>query len=122
VFGDPVLITSLSTFSESRLQDQEALGGEVDGNTSPSRSKSTALFLKISAAADFFSSNKTLMREPPPVLVDLILDPYLLNLLPQSLVPTVAYIVAIAVLSWFLSSHIFTWLGELYRHDKTHAE
>jgi len=62
------------------------------------------------------------MREPPPVLVDLILDPYLLNLLPQSLVPTVAYIVAIAVLSWFLSSHIFTWLGELYRHDKTHAE
>ena len=122
MFDDPVLITSLSTFSESRLEGRKSLGGEFDGDTTPVRSKSTALFLKVSAAADFFSSNKTLMREPPPVLVDLILDPYLLNLLPQSLVPTVAYIVVIAIISWVLSRHIFTWLSEITLHDKAHAE
>lgn len=71
MFDDPVLITSLSVFSETRLQEQEEVGTEVEGDRAPSGSKSTTLFLKVSAAADFFSSNKTLMSEPPPVLVDL---------------------------------------------------
>lgn len=43
------------------------------------------------------------MRDPPPVLVDLILDPYLYNVLPQSLVPTVCYVVAVGILSWFVA-------------------
>lgn len=43
------------------------------------------------------------MKDPPPVLVDLILDPYLYNVLPQSLVPTVGYIVFISIVSWFVA-------------------
>lgn len=43
------------------------------------------------------------MKDPPPVLVDLILDPYLYNVLPQSLVPTVGYIVVISIVSWFVA-------------------
>jgi hypothetical protein len=70
VFDDPALITSLSAFSETRVQEQEASGGDLE-NDSTLSSRSTALFLKVSAAADFFSSNKTLMSEPPSVLVDL---------------------------------------------------
>lgn len=43
------------------------------------------------------------MKDPPPVLVDLILDPYLYNVLPQSLVPTVCYIVIVSIVSWFVA-------------------
>jgi hypothetical protein len=39
--------------------------------------------------------------------VELVLDPYLLNIFPQSLLPTAAYIVVLAVASWFLSG--FAW-------------
>lgn len=69
--------------------------------------------LQILAAADYFTTNQTLMAEVPPVLVDIILDPYIFNVLPRSLVPTVGYIVIIAVFSWFLASRISTWIRGL---------
>jgi len=68
------------------------------------------LFLAIDAAADFYSSNKTLMSSPPDVNVDIILDPYILGLLPRSLVPTVAYIVCVAVVAYFVSGYIYAWI------------
>ena len=39
-----------------------------------------------------------------------VLDPYLLNVFPRSLVPTALYIVTLAVGSWFLSGVIWDWL------------
>jgi len=41
-----------------------------------------------------------------------VLDPYILSIFPRSLFPTAAYLVIIAVLSWYLSGYI--WQG-LYR-------
>lgn len=38
-----------------------------------------------------------------PADFDLVLDPYLLNILPQSLLPTATYILLLAIGSWFLS-------------------
>lgn len=61
------------------------------------------MLLQILAAADYYTTNKTLMSNVPPVYVDIILDPYVFNLLPRSLLPTIGYIVAVAVLSWFLA-------------------
>jgi hypothetical protein len=46
------------------------------------------------------------MKYPPTVLVDLILDPYLFNIVPRSLVPTAGYIVVLAVVSWFMARSI----------------
>lgn len=43
------------------------------------------------------------MAAPEPVLVDIILDPFLGNVLPRTLVPTVGYIVAVALGSWLLA-------------------
>jgi hypothetical protein len=65
------------------------------------------LFLQIHAAADYFSLNKTLMEVVPPVAVDIILDPYILNVFPKSLLPTAGYILTIAVGAWLLSAWIF---------------
>lgn len=46
------------------------------------------------------------MLRPQPVLADLILDPYLLNVLPRTLLPTVGYIVLVAAASWALAAKL----------------
>ena len=68
------------------------------------------LFLRIRAAADFFTTNETLMQSPPPVDVDIILDPYLANVFPKSLLPTAVYIICLAVGSWYFSGIIWSAL------------
>lgn len=68
------------------------------------------MLLQILAAADYYTTNKTLMSDVPPVYVDIILDPYVFNLLPRSLLPTIGYVVVVAVLSWFLAWRIAGWV------------
>jgi hypothetical protein len=46
----------------------------------------------------------------PPMLTLPVLDPFLLNLLPQSLLPVGIYITAVAIGAWFLSGYIYHWL------------
>jgi hypothetical protein len=46
------------------------------------------------------------MKTVPPVAVDIILDRFILNIFPKSLVPTALYLLAIAVGAWFLSGRI----------------
>lgn len=122
VFDTPALITSLATYAESRQLPPDQLGTEQpDVHSSTMRkSGSTAeelslLLLHVQSAASYYTTNKTLMHDPPPVLVDLILDPFLFNVLPRSLLPTAAYIVILAIGSWFLSQVIATWLHRLGR-------
>lgn len=76
-----------------------------------SKQESTFLFLQIFAAADYFSLNQTLMDDVPPVAVDLILDPYVLNILPKSLLPTGLYLGAIGIIAWLASSWILRHLS-----------
>jgi hypothetical protein len=53
------------------------------------------------------------MKDVPPVYVDIILDPFIFNVLPRSLLPTVAYIILLAIGSWYISAHISKWLRRL---------
>ncbi|KAI9781663.1 MAG: hypothetical protein M1835_004259 [Candelina submexicana] len=57
--------------------------------------------------------NQTLMKNVPPVDVDIILDPYLLNIFPKSLVPTAGYIAILAIVSWFVSGWIWERLRKI---------
>ncbi|KAL4872726.1 hypothetical protein BDV12DRAFT_161412 [Aspergillus spectabilis] len=71
----------------------------------------SVLFLRVSAAADYFSLNQTLMENVPPVLADIILDPFLANIFPKSLVPTACYVaivacVAIVVARWIAGQFV----------------
>lgn len=50
------------------------------------------LLLRISAAADYFSLDRALMESVPPVVADIILDPFLGNVFPRSLMPTTGWI------------------------------
>ncbi|KAK8087269.1 hypothetical protein PG994_002243 [Apiospora phragmitis] len=57
--------------------------------------------------------DRTLMNEVPPVYVDIILDPYVFNLLPRSLLPTIGYIIVVAILSWFMARRISSWIQSI---------
>ena len=57
------------------------------------------------------------MTDVPPVLVDVILDPYLLNVFPRSLVPTAGYLVVLAIGAWFLSGVIWRILVQIADTD-----
>jgi hypothetical protein len=78
---------------------------------------SSALFLQIYAAADYYTMNRTLMENVPPVFVDIILDPYIFNILPRSLVPTIAYVILLAVGSWYISKYVMEWICKIGTHD-----
>ena len=107
VFESPELVLSLAQFAELRQVNQEVVEAKADvmyGNTA------SVLFLRIQAAADYFTMNQTLMQEVPPVHVDIILDPFILNIVPRSLIPTAIYITIIAIGSWVLSKSVNRWI------------
>ncbi|KEQ76829.1 hypothetical protein M436DRAFT_69769 [Aureobasidium namibiae CBS 147.97] len=119
VFDTTKLLQDLSAYAEERqnilpLDDIEGLGGSTTANRS-------ILFLRIQSAASFYTTDKALMQDPPPVYVDIILDPYLWNIFPQSLLPTAAYILILAVASWFLSGFAWSKL-QVFVHKKQHSD
>lgn len=72
VFETPELIAALASYSESIPDSRPiAADGRLD---SPGDTSASLLFLRIQAAADFYSTNKTLMRSPPDVKVDISRD------------------------------------------------
>ncbi|CAI9631496.1 unnamed protein product [Alternaria burnsii] len=105
----PELTSSLLQFnSEFRryLADDDDIATKETSSAAPK----SMLLLRLQAAASYYSTNRTLMDYPPPVDADLILDPFVLNVFPQSLAPVAIYITAVAVGAWFLSSYIYRWL------------
>jgi len=113
------LIQSLATFSEAQ-QSRDESKSSTSEHSSGSDTDESLLFLRVQAAADFFTSNTTLMSHPEPVDVDIILDPYLANAFPRSLVPTASYIVILAIGAWLLSGII--WKRLFTSGDKQHND
>ncbi|KAF2826120.1 hypothetical protein CC86DRAFT_406417 [Ophiobolus disseminans] len=107
-FDAPELISSLAQYSE-HLQESEDRRQRHQGVLAPAATQSV-LFLRIQAAASYYTTNRTLMEYPELVDVDIILDPFLLNVLPKSLGPFALYVTAVAIGAWFLSGYIYRWL------------
>ncbi|KAG6359792.1 hypothetical protein INS49_010844 [Diaporthe citri] len=117
VFDTPELITSLHNYSMSR-QDSPHKATTRKGESSGGEHLSSVLLLRIDAAADYFTTDRELMRRPEPVLADVILDPFLLNVLPRTLLPTVGYVVLVAAASWVLATRLLMpWVGGLMVDD-----
>ncbi|KAK5661010.1 hypothetical protein OQA88_12388 [Cercophora sp. LCS_1] len=109
VFSTPNLITSLNDYSLTR---QPSTPSEKTASIKGERHAST-LFLHILAAADYHTTNATLMKNPSPVLVDIILDPFLFNIIPRSLLPTIGVIIVVAITSYFIAQWVVTQLNAL---------
>ncbi|OTB04250.1 hypothetical protein M426DRAFT_321093 [Hypoxylon sp. CI-4A] len=112
VFETPELISELSDYSWSRQYLGNHHGSQSSSYkndpTPISEREASILFLQILTAADYYTMNKTLMEHVAPVYVDIILDPFILNVLPRSLLPTVGYIIIVAIASWFVARNIST--------------
>ncbi len=68
VLDTPELISSLASYSD---QLQEATVSSVINSLKPTGEAQSILFLRIQAAASYYSTNRTLMDHPPPVDVDI---------------------------------------------------
>lgn len=115
VWGTAELIQSITEYASSRTnpsQDPEPQIPEFKSDEA-GKGSSSVLLLRILAAADYFTDDADLMLDPPPVLVDLILDPFLYNVLPRSLISTSGYIVAVAIVTWFAARWIASYLGTI---------
>ena len=128
VFENPSLISALTLYSNNRQASispddlSEARSRNEMRRNSATDKPTTFLFLQIYAAADYYSLNKTLMDNVPPVHADVILDPYLLDIFPQSLLPTAVYIICIAVFGWFASGWVYSKLIKPLAEVGTDAE
>ncbi|EEP79240.1 predicted protein [Uncinocarpus reesii 1704] len=89
------LLSSFTTFCERHQLANQRLPPLP--NKSPN---AITLFLAVDAAADYFTLNQTLMESVPPVAVDIILDAYLMNIFPRSLIPTAVYVACVVVVAW----------------------
>ncbi|VUC23890.1 unnamed protein product [Clonostachys rosea] len=112
VWETPELIQSLAEYATSRLYDEEDLKPRVyrPAQEEAGERKSSVLLVRIHAVADYFTRDQELMRTPPPVLVDLTLDPFLYNILPRSLLPTLGYIACFSIITWFVARWVATSL------------
>jgi hypothetical protein len=54
-------------------------------------------------------------------LTCVVLDPFLLNVLPRSLAPVGIYITGVAVAAWFVSGYIYRWLLSVVEDSPTKA-
>lgn len=108
VLDTPHLRASLERYSE-RDQDLQ-LGDRKQIELADFNEHKSVLLLRLQAAASYYSTNRTLMHHPPPVDVDIILDPFILNVFPQSLGPVAIYITLVAIGAYILSGYIYRLL------------
>ncbi|CCX07103.1 hypothetical protein FPQ18DRAFT_353196 [Pyronema domesticum] len=107
---------------EEVLHDEDWLLAQVGKYPSISQAEvvkreGSTLFLRVFAKTAYFSANKTRMENPEPVDVDIILDPYVFNVVPESLLAIIGLIVVVAVASWPLGGWIHKVLTGVGRLD-----
>ena len=62
------------------------------------------------------------MRDVPPVAVDVILDPFLWNVFPRSLVPTAAWGVLVAVVAGVVARWVVREVGRVIEDARVERE
>ncbi|KAA8643606.1 hypothetical protein EYZ11_006951 [Aspergillus tanneri] len=111
---DPALFSSISVYSAARLADYPPQDIPPDSaSTDPSPTTESVLFLRVRAAADYYSLDRSLMESVPPVRADIILDPFLGNVFPLSLVPTACYMCVIGCVAALLGSWVWGQFGKV---------
>lgn len=120
VLDTPTLVASLADYSQQR----QVSAADEPRFSYQDATDDSVLFLRVQAAASYYSPNRTLMEHPLSVDVDIILDPFILNLLPRSLGPSAIYLTIVAVGAWLLSDYIYCWLASVADEprSKDHAE
>ena len=104
--------------------------GESLSQFPESESLESRWYLRILSSASYYTTDKERMRHPDSVPVELgmstleafridfhlltsisVLDPYILNLLPQSLLHIAGVVVSVVFIAWWASTKIYKWLS-----------
>lgn len=121
VLHRPELMSSLVAYSNSiQVYEDSGQAHKSRGRRQPLSSGSgegveppvSMLFLRVLAAAQYFSDDPVRMASAEPLFVDLILDPYVLNVIPLSLVPAAVYITITAIMAFFVARQFRIWVRE----------
>lgn len=75
VFDTPELISSLAKYAETRQSPSQSDPSTTQTKSASESTPSSVLFLQVHAAADYFTTKKSLMQNVPPVNVDLSTSP-----------------------------------------------
>lgn len=110
---------SLAEYSETQQSRPESVGDALRSAIKPTTGTAdqSLLLLSISSAADYYTTDAELMDNPQPVFVDIILDPFILNVFPRSLVPTAGYITIVAIGSFFVARFMNRFLSGVAKSD-----
>ena len=118
VWDSPELIQSLSGYATAIDSTARKETGNLHDKDEAEKLTSVML-LKVQAVADYYTDDKELMKTPPPVLVEIILDPFFYNFMNSSLVPAVAYLTFVGVVTWFLARWITFQLQLIAQSDES---
>ncbi|KAI9372002.1 hypothetical protein BJX61DRAFT_509384 [Aspergillus egyptiacus] len=119
ILEDRSLLSAIYLYSSARLSTTPPLTALTPHRRAssaiadPAPTTDSVLFLRIDAAADYFSLDADLMENVPPVLADVILDPFLGNIFPKSLVPTACWAGFVACLAVVVARRIAGELGKI---------
>lgn len=86
------LFYSLSSYFKLRSDATEPLPAHGLGPSNTSR-----MLLRVQSAADYFTHDAALMASVPPVRADIVLDPYVGNILPNSLLFLIVFATSLAL-------------------------
>ena len=80
------------------------------------------MLLRVSVAANYFSLDPVRMRSPEPLRAELMLDPFVAGILPQSVGPTLIFAVVVAVAGWLAGGALWRFFQELGGVDQEQAK
>ncbi|KAL6231837.1 hypothetical protein BDW75DRAFT_31742 [Aspergillus navahoensis] len=117
---DRALLDSINSYSSATAMPDRR--DETPAVADSASEPGSVLLLRISAAADYFSLDQELMENVPPVLADIILDPFLGNVFPKSLVPTAAWIVVVSCVAVVLARWVAREIAILVNSASLHEQ
>ncbi|KAL4749051.1 hypothetical protein BDW72DRAFT_178979 [Aspergillus terricola var. indicus] len=120
VLEDRALFDALNSCSSAAVMSSRQ--GGVPAVAETALELDSVLLLRISAAADYFSLDQELMENVPPVLADIILDPFLGNVFPKSLIPTAAWIGVVSCMAVVLARWIATEFSSVVGSAGVHEQ
>ncbi|CUS09982.1 unnamed protein product [Tuber aestivum] len=118
LLDNPSLFANMTAYAFHRLSLSP-----ISELYAPSAAPRSVLYLDIQAKAGYYTHEKPRMESPDPVEVEIILDPFILNVLPESLLPTVVMIVLITLFAFWASGRVYNALRNIAslkwsRYDK----
>ncbi|PUU73726.1 hypothetical protein B9Z19DRAFT_1094467 [Tuber borchii] len=114
----PSLLANMTAYATHQLPPSP-----VNKLSCPSAAPRSVLYLNIRAKAGYYTHEKHRMETPDPVRVEIVLDPFILNALPESLLPIAVTIILTALSAFWLSGRVYNILRNIAslkqsRYDK----